>query len=303
MIQNRFYSKKFPIVDDVVIVQVLDRTEYGYNTKMLEYANKLAFVTHAEIARKTRHRKKHIVKEGDIFPMSVIMVDQSKDVVNLSKRYITDEDITNENIRYKHNCNLHRLAIEVHNMYKNLTDTYTDADIEKSMNATVWPLYDTGDGLSAKKILEKILEDPTYLFKYNKDHFPKQFVDKMIDNLRSRIQIDNSVVDTLIKVLILSEGGVTTLQQILDQDLSLPDNPGYKATIEMVSSPVYKISVQGHSQKTCTDIVNTLSNKIKQLTTDQGMFAVCQEPTVDISGSSTKHLKYLQLHELTNLIL
>lgn len=272
---TRFYKNKYPSVDDTVVVKILERTEYGYNVQILEYAIQ-GFVTLAELSRKKRHRKKNIVKVGDIFPMNVILVEENKGVVNLSKKYITEEDIQVYLDKYRYLFNLYRLSREVYSAYNN---TVQDTDLEYCMDNTMRQLIDNRQDVEPKDLLEMVLTDPSLLI----TGFPSEFTEKIIENIQSRVVKEDLTMYTLIRVTVL--GGLETLKDVL----------GEYCTV--VSSPIYKIAAQGQTEDVCKQQLVDICNKIEAVTKGKGLYSIHQEPTIENRGKISVKLLSIQAEE------
>lgn len=108
-----FYKKKFPSIDDVVIAKVINISEYGIEVELIEYNNIAGFINCSEVSRKKKVNFNNLLNIGKDILVHVIQVDQSKNMIDLSKRTISDEDI-------KQFTDTHKTHIQLYNLFKQL---------------------------------------------------------------------------------------------------------------------------------------------------------------------------------------
>jgi len=101
-IMERLYKPEFPSVDDIVVVQITELNKLGAKCKLLEYGNMDGFVPISEYSKRGRIRSiKQIFQVGSIYPLHVINVEPNKGVIDLSKKHITPDEVTQCLQRYK----------------------------------------------------------------------------------------------------------------------------------------------------------------------------------------------------------
>ena len=108
-----YYKKKFPSIDDVVIAKVINISEYGIEVKLIEYNNITGFINCSEVSRKKKVNLNKLLTVGKDILVHVIQVDESKLMIDLSKRTISDDDI-------KQFTDTHRAHIQLYNLFKQL---------------------------------------------------------------------------------------------------------------------------------------------------------------------------------------
>ncbi len=106
-----YYKKKLPSIDDVVIAKVTNISEYGIEVKLIEYNNITGFINCGEVSRKKKVNLNKLLTVGKDILVHVIQVDETKNMIDLSKRTISDEDI-------KQFTDSHRLHIQLYNLFK-----------------------------------------------------------------------------------------------------------------------------------------------------------------------------------------
>ncbi len=106
-----YYKKKLTSVDDVVIAKVINISAYGIEVKLIEYNNISGFINCGEVSRKKKVNLNKLLTVGKDILVHVIQVDETKNMIDLSKRTISDEAV-------KQFTDLHRAHIQLYNLFK-----------------------------------------------------------------------------------------------------------------------------------------------------------------------------------------
>merc|ERR1712156_274692 len=93
MSQCRFYEKKFPEIDDVVVVNVRSIADMGAYVHLLEYNNIEGMILLSELSRRRIRSINKMVRVGKDEIVSVLRVDKDKGYIDLSKRRVSPEDV------------------------------------------------------------------------------------------------------------------------------------------------------------------------------------------------------------------
>ncbi|KAA0193419.1 hypothetical protein HAZT_HAZT000226 [Hyalella azteca] len=89
----RFYSQKYPNIDDVVMVTVRSIGELGAYVQLLEYNNIEGMILLSELSRRRIRSMNKLIRVGRTEPLVVIRVDEEKGYIDLSKRRVSEEDV------------------------------------------------------------------------------------------------------------------------------------------------------------------------------------------------------------------
>lgn len=92
-LSSRFYSEKYPEVEDVVMVNVLSIAEMGAYVHLLEYNNIEGMILLSELSRRRIRSINKLIRVGKTEPVVVIRVDKEKGYIDLSKRRVSPEDV------------------------------------------------------------------------------------------------------------------------------------------------------------------------------------------------------------------
>ena len=134
----RFYNNKLPEVDDIVICRVKKIASDAIYVNLLEYNEIEGMVQLANAS--TRRKKKSIclLKENRQYPLLVITVDKEKGYVDLSNKFISDEDKDYANEKY----DLYRKVLKIFNhfMYSKFQNEYDDNTFYEYAEKTLWKI-------------------------------------------------------------------------------------------------------------------------------------------------------------------
>ncbi|AYV78916.1 MAG: hypothetical protein Edafosvirus49_2, partial [Edafosvirus sp.] len=101
------------------------------------------------------------------------------------------------------------------------------------------PIYDKINSENTiKSIYENILLNPQSLFHENIDEsvFPKEFVESVIENIKSRVVLTSVQIHGEISVKLINNGGIHTLKKIFDEKME-------GVNFEIMAPPIYRIVV------------------------------------------------------------
>eukprot|EP00898_Chlorokybus_atmophyticus_P002531 jgi/Chlat1/3279/Chrsp22S03533 len=147
---TRMYEKRFPDVDEVVMVQVKSIAEMGAYVSLLEYNNIEGMILLSELSRRRIRSISKLIKVGRQEPVMVLRVDKEKGYIDLSKRRVSPEDIQQCEERYNK-------SKMVHSIMRHVAETL-DQDLEDLYLHVGWPLYKKyGHAFEAFKV---IVTDP-----------------------------------------------------------------------------------------------------------------------------------------------
>jgi len=294
----RYYRKSFPEKGDIVIVRVSDKNEFGYNVDLLEYNNIKGFVTLSEISRKMVHRKKNIIDQEEIMPMSVLNTNKEKGTIDLSKKFLKESDVDPIMDEFKYKHSIHRIGIEIHKLFCNFMKD--QRDIEEVFSNTIWDVYDRHSDLSHQDIFNNVIANPKSLFASDGclEFFGESFIDGMSKNIVNRITKKDCALDLEVKVLILDERGIDSLKEIFDLTSEVGKN---KLTVSFPSPPVYNLLLEGDDEDELRAILGNLKDVIKQRTVERGgLFSIHAD--IKIVKESKVDIKYISDFDLDRIL-
>ena len=119
-----YYKKKLPSIDDVVIAKVINISQYGIEVSLIEYNGATGFINCSEVSRRRKVNFNKLLTIGKDILVHVLQVDDKKNMIDLSKRTIGDDDV-------KLFTNTHRSHIQLYNLFKQLYMKIYNLKIEK----------------------------------------------------------------------------------------------------------------------------------------------------------------------------
>lgn len=238
----KFYNQKYPDVDDIVTCLIKKIEKDVIYVELLEYDNIQGMIQYSNAS--TRKKKKIIctVKENKIHPLLVLTVDKEKGYIDLSNKYLSDEekDISMEKYNFQNK------AIKIFNRF-----LLNYENKEELAEKTIWKLE--------KYKLYQYLENE-YLNKGNLDIFDidgdvKDHFMSCIKNFFGNLNICSTLNVTLINT---NFGGVNTLINLfkmIDEE--------YKLKFKILVSPNYKLEINSDDKIENERKLNSIINLIK----------------------------------------
>ena len=151
-----YYKKKIPSVDDIVIARVDTISEYGVDVTLTEYNNITGFINCSEVSRKKKINMNKLLTIGKNVLLIVILVDNVKNYIDLSKRSINEEEIiifTEKNKQHLQLYNYFKYIYMKLNSSEKI-DKINQDNLYDFMCATLWEIQTE---LENSEILEKII--------------------------------------------------------------------------------------------------------------------------------------------------
>ncbi|ARF09809.1 translation initiation factor eIF-2 alpha subunit [Indivirus ILV1] len=234
---TRYFRNELPQTNDIVMVKVVrEDEEFGYYCDLLEYDHVEGFLPLSELV-KTKYVKKHILKPDQVLPMSVSKID--KTLVNLTKKRLSNEESDSKKEMFRVCNDINKLVNECYIMYQKGSQNPT-LDITTFMDHTIWNLYETYDN-NYFKIYQIMLHDPLCILPSN--IFDNALTKAITNDINKRITYANKIVHLDLKLIVTDENPISIIKQILD--LSKIQIPNCKITVLVMTSPIYRIRIEG----------------------------------------------------------
>ena len=184
------YKNKIPSVDDIVIARVDKISQYGVNVTLIEYNNFSGFINCSELSRKKKVNMNKLLTVGKNIHLIVISVDEEKQLADLSKRSINDEEITIFNEKNKNHIRLYNIFKSIFLKYNNFNNPsqINKDDLHTFMCNTIWNIQEN-------YTFEEIEE--TLLNKNNNLEILKSLDDNLIDNDKLKKFLDDYIDNKL----------------------------------------------------------------------------------------------------------
>jgi len=157
----RMYEQKYPEVDDLVMVEVKSIEEMGAYVELKEYNNIEGMILLSELSRRRIRSINKIIRVGRSEVVLVLRVDREKGYIDLSKRRVSEEDVTKCTERYTQ-------SKEVHNIMRHIAEAaqtakLPESQLEELYQKVAWPLSrkfgHANEGFKAVMSDPKVLDD------------------------------------------------------------------------------------------------------------------------------------------------
>jgi len=239
---------------------------------------------------KGKYVKKHLLKEGETLSLVVLKIDETKKLVDLSKKRVKDHDKESMIAKYRTCTNINRLVNECYTMYLKYCDVSKSATlhtIDELMSDTIWKFYDEDEETKYDTIYKNILTDLNLIFP--QELFEDDFINKAKHNIEKRIIKNNMMLEIDLSLLIMEEDAVSKLKSILD--ISTINHDNYKINIMIISPPHYKIRIEGQSTITGSEIIEEIKKYITQKATLHS--TILKFEKIKIVSESSYEFKFL----------
>ena len=239
----RFYKNKFPEVDDIVICTVKDIIEESIYVNLIEYGiDGMVQLSNASSRRKKR--SVCLLKKDKQYPLLVIAVDKEKGYVDLSTRFLSDEDKNNANNKFIK----YSKVLKILNKFMELKFTnFTEEDYINYATRTIWSLKkdDCYDKLvnyyynNCDLILD-LSEDDLEIFKKSINYFCGDF------KIKSEL-----------KFILRNPyfGGVNLIKDKLEEV-----NNNFDVDVRVDNVPKYKVLIESSNKLENENKLNKISN-------------------------------------------
>lgn len=226
----RFYHRKFPKINELVMVEVRQIDHIGASVKLLEYNNIEGLIMLGELSKK---RIKSIIKLTRVGRQEVAVVtrvDENKGYLDLSKRQLSPENIVECETKYNK-------GKTVNNILKHVAQT-TKTDIKLLYKNIGWPLYNKyGHALDAFKIAvynpETVLEGLS---------FNIEIREELLKVINSRLAPQPMKIRSDFIMTCFEYEGIDAIKNALMEGMKANCDM-VKTEIRVVAPPVYTIIV------------------------------------------------------------
>eukprot|EP00026_Physarum_polycephalum_P013189 Phypoly_transcript_13566.p1 GENE.Phypoly_transcript_13566~~Phypoly_transcript_13566.p1 ORF type:complete len:343 (+),score=49.72 Phypoly_transcript_13566:113-1030(+) len=222
----RMYEKKYPDVDDLVMVNVKSIAEMGAYVSLLEYNNIEGMILLSELSRRRIRSVSKLIRVGRQEVVVVLRVDKEKGYIDLSKRRVAPEEIAKCEERYNK-------SKAVHSIMRHVSET-TQRGLEELYAQFGWPLYQKfGHAYDAFKIA---ITDPDSVFK--DINIEEDIKSCLIKNIQRRLTPQPVKVRADLEVTCFHYEGIDAIKAALKagEGCGTKDFP---INIKLVAPPLY----------------------------------------------------------------
>ncbi|XP_018787227.1 PREDICTED: eukaryotic translation initiation factor 2 subunit 1 [Bactrocera latifrons] len=269
---SRFYSEKYPEVEDVVMVNVLSIAEMGAYVHLLEYNNIEGMILLSELSRRRIRSINKLIRVGKTEPVVVIRVDKEKGYIDLSKRRVSAEDVEKCSERFAK-------AKAVNSLLRHVADIleYDSSEkLEELYLKTAWHFEKKYNNKTvAYDIFKQSVTDPSVFDECGLDENTKEV---LLNNIKRKLVSPTVKIRADIECSCYGYEGIDAVKAALKTglDLSTEELP---VRINLIAPPLYVMTTsttkKAEGLKALEVAIENIRNKIIE---SEGEFKVIMPP-------------------------
>lgn len=236
LLRCRYYEKKFPEADEVVMVNVVRITQMGAYVTLLEYNNIEGMVMYSELSRRRIRSINKLIRVGKTEAVMVMRVDPDKGYIDLSKRRVAPEDIAAVEDRYQR-------AKAVHSILRHVASK-VGVSLESLYTSFAWDLYKKYG--HAHEAFRRSVADPSIFDEYD---IPKKTKDLLMIGIKRRLTPKPIKVRADVEVRCFTYEGIDAIRAALlaGKACSTEETP---ISVKLIAPPVYVFLTSSPSKET-----------------------------------------------------
>ncbi|CDJ60584.1 eukaryotic translation initiation factor 2 alpha subunit, putative [Eimeria maxima] len=224
----RFYERKFPNLEELVMVKVQRIAEMGAYVSLLEYNNMEGMILMSELSKRRFRSVTKLVKVGRLEAVMVLRVDAVKGYIDLSKSRVSPEDIVKCEERYSKGKKVHQTVRHValkHNLR-----------VDELNAKVIWPLYKKyGHALDA---LKAAAIDPDEVF--GGLDVAEDVKQSLIQDIQLRLAPQALKLRARVDVWCFGREGIEAVRDALTAGKAVSDDK-VEITVKLIAPPQYVI--------------------------------------------------------------
>ncbi|KAI2805428.1 Eukaryotic translation initiation factor 2 subunit 1, partial [Blomia tropicalis] len=269
----RFYSQKFPEVEDVVMVNVRSIGEMGAYVHLLEYKNIEGMILLSELSRRRIRSINKLIRVGRSECVVVIRVDKEKGYIDLSKRRVSPEDILRCEEKFAK-------AKAVHSILRHVAEIlgYDETKLEELYMKTAWYFDEKmKKQTSSYEIFKLAVNQPSILDECGLDESVKEL---LLTHIKRRLMPQAVKVRSDIDVGCYAYEGVDAVKNALRAGIAC-GNEDMPIKINLIAPPRYVVTTTTLDKDKGISLLVEALEKIKEsITKSNGIFSVSAAPKV-----------------------
>ncbi|SBT75360.1 eukaryotic translation initiation factor 2 subunit alpha, putative [Plasmodium ovale] len=251
----RFYEKKFPEVDDLIMVKVNRIEDMGAYVSILEYNDMEGMILMSELSKRRFRSVNKLIRVGRHEVVLVLRVDSQKGYIDLSKRRVSPKDIIKCEENFSKSKKVHQTVRHVaqkHNM-----------TVEELNRKVIWPLYKKyGHALDA---LKEATMNPDIIFK--EMDICDAVKESLLTDIKLRLTPQALKLRGRIDVWCFSYEGIDAVKEALKKGKEI-SNDEVTINIKLIAPPQYVIVTSCHDKdlgmSKIQEAMKVISDKIKE---------------------------------------
>jgi translation initiation factor 2 subunit 1 len=259
------YSNKIPKVHEIVFAQLVNKRsgDMGNYVEIVEYDNIEGLVLCTEIT-KYKANLKSIIKQGEIFP--VVVIDVNNSGIDLSYSKVKKQSIDLLKSCYDYQSRLYNLLSSTCDSLK-LSDEIKQNIITSNIIHDVYTDCVNSDKNIPKSLYETILKNPSTVFD-NTKNIDKEIQTQFNHIIKQKITIKPYHIEREFKLCVFDNHSLSILKEILNKikDIQIKNELSFQIVCR--SSPFYQIKIIGENLDDISKYLTELQNEITNILND-----------------------------------
>ncbi|XP_076294209.1 eukaryotic translation initiation factor 2 subunit alpha [Lasioglossum baleicum] len=291
----RFYKKRYPEVEDVVMVNVRSIAEMGAYVHLLEYNNIEGMILLSELSRRRIRSINKLIRVGKTEPVVVIRVDKEKGYIDLSKRRVSAEDVEKCTERYAK-------AKAVNSILRHVAELLhydSDDQLEELYQKTAWHFEEKyrKQKASAYDFFKQSVLDPSILAECGLDKHTKEV---LLNNIKRKLTSQAVKIRADVEVACYGYEGIDAVKTALKAGLALSTDE-LPIKINLIAPPLYVMTTSTPEKqdglKALNDAITAIETEITSL---GGVFNIQMAPKVVTATDEAELARQMERAELEN---
>ncbi|OWF42154.1 eukaryotic translation initiation factor 2 subunit 1-like [Mizuhopecten yessoensis] len=290
----RFYSNKYPEMEDVVMVNVQSIAEMGAYVHLLEYNNIEGMILLSELSRRRIRSINKLIRVGRSECVVVIRVDKDKGYIDLSKRRVSQEEVAKCEEKFAKAKAVNSILRHV----AELLEYETEEQLEDLYKKTAWYFDDKYKKPgSSYEVFKHAVTNPEILDECEIDDETKA---TLLENIRRRLTPQAVKIRADLEVACTNYEGVDAVKRALKKGLEFTTE-AMPIKINLIAPPLYVMTTQTLERSDALALLNKAIAAIKlNIEEAGGVFNVQQQPRVVSDIDEQELAKKLQQLEDEN---
>ena len=247
-----FYKHHFPKIDELVMVRIKSISDTGILCDLLEYNNIEGFLSLTEVSRRKLHALGRVIKINDKHVLHVTNIDPEKHYIDLSKKFITEEE-KNEGLEKYRNGKF------INNITRRIADT-VKINFDTLYDIYITPLYENEKYKYPVDALKSLVVDKKKIWE-NCPNTNENVIAEFIKLLEHKINLTYHKIEATIELTCFSENGIDDIKLALDKGSEIG---GTDISIQLISSPLYLCWTNSIDEQKGINLVNKVIETISQ---------------------------------------
>lgn len=271
----RFFEKKFPDIEEVVMVNVRSIADMGAYVHLLEYNNIEGMILLSELSRRRIRSINKLIRIGRNECVVVIRVDKDKGYIDLSKRRVSPEEVAACEEKFAKGKCVNSVLRHVAELLK----YDSDEKLEKLYKKTAW-YFDAKYGKpgSSFEAFKHAVTNPEILDECDIDEQTKAV---LLDNIKRKLTPQAVKIRSDIEVACYGYEGIDAVKNALKAGINMSTEE-FSIKVNLIAPPVYVVTTQTLDKPIGIAKLKEVNEKIKEtiLKEDGGVFSIKSEPKV-----------------------